>query len=150
MPNSVSDAVGAAVAAAVQAIGITDSAVAVPVDRRKTPSLPSGKKPPRIVVSVGDVPATEYLTADEKLRTYPVAVTIVTAKGEDLADDPVIRQWRDQIDGAVDTRAAFGSVSGFNQVDAQGGPPFDPAALPKELNYSIQTFAVQVIESRTE
>lgn len=154
--QSVSEAVGDAAEAAVTAIGVlkppgVPPAAAVPVARRKTPSAPEGSANglPEIVVSVGEEPATEYLTATEKLRRYPVAVTIVTDGGAKAADDATVRKWRDQIDAALDARAAFASVDGFNQVDAGGGAPFDPAALPKDFNYSIQTFTVQVIEGRT-
>jgi hypothetical protein len=104
---------------------------------------------PQFVVSVGAVPDTEYLTATQKLRKYPVAVTIVTNTGQQAADDATVRQWRDRIDAALDTRTAFAGVAGFNQVDAGGGAPFDVSALAKDFDYSVQTFVVSVIEPRT-
>lgn len=153
MADSKSEAVGDAVQAAVEDLGLTrpGSGEAVPVARRKRPDVPEGDTLglAQVVVSVGDPGPTEHLTSREKMRTYPVAVTIVTAGGRVAGDDMAVRAWRDRIDAAVDTRAAFAGLAGFCGVTAGGGAPFDQTALSKDFNYSIQTFRVSVSEART-
>jgi len=104
---------------------------------------------PQFVISVGGEGPTIYLDVEKKIRAYPVAVTIVTATGAKAADDATVRKWRDQIDAALDTRAAFTTLPGFNDVSAVGRAPFDVSALPKDWNYSVQVFTVEVIEPRT-
>lgn len=126
--------------------GVPSSAVV----RRKVPTLPHGASPPQVVVSVGAEPETEYLTAAANLNRYPVAVTIVTAGGKLLADDETVRAWRQSIRRRIDDleRTTFAAVTGFNRVTTGGRSPFDPAALSKDLNYSVQLFTVEVIEQR--
>jgi len=149
--ESVSEAVGDRVKTAIDAIGITSGASAVPSVKRKLPNLPEGDPlgVPQFVVSVEGEGPTIYLDVEKKIRAYPVAVTIVTATGAKAADDATVRQWRDQIDAALDTRAAFTTLPGFNDVSAAGRAPFDVSALPKDWNYSVQVFTVEVIEART-
>ena len=49
----------------------------------------------------------------------------------------------------MDRQGAFSSVAEFNAVHWGGKPPFDPANLPKDLNFSSMVFTVEAIESRS-
>jgi hypothetical protein len=146
-PNLIADAV----VAAIRGLSLVPNANVV---KRKTPSLPPGADPPQIVVVVGEAGAegmTEPLTATEKLNRYPTLVVIITAAGgKGLLDDETLRTWRDQIEDEIDDRArtTFASVPGFNVVNTTGQAPFDGSVIPKDLNYSAQTFNVEVIEQR--
>ena len=132
--------------AAIEALALTG----VTVQRRKTPSLPAGENPPQVVISVGEEPETEYLTAAHNLNRYAMAVTIVTAGGKKLADDETLRSWRQSIRRKLDDleRTTFAALTGFNRVTTGGRSPFNPAALGKDLNYSVQVFTVEVKETR--
>lgn len=146
-PNLIADAV----VAAIRGLALVPSASVV---RRKTPSLPYGKDPPAIVVVVGEAGAegqTEPISATQKINRYPTLVVIVTAAGgKGLIDDATLREWREAIEDEIDDRArtTFASVPGFNVVNTTGQAPFDGSVLPKDLNYSAQTFNVEVIEER--
>lgn len=141
---SVAGNVADAVVAAVGALALTGVTVA----RRKTPSLPPGKNPPAVVVTVADEGESEPMTGRKDFVRYPVGVTIITAGGSALADNETIRLWRGQIRAAVNTPDAFAGVSQFNEVTPAGRTPFDPAALARDLNYSTLTFTVECIEDR--
>jgi hypothetical protein len=143
---SVAGDIADAIVTAVEALALTG----VTVKRRKLPSLPQGEDPPQVVVSIGDEPDTEYLTAVENLNRYPVAVTIVTAGGKKLADDETLRTWRQSVRRTLDDleRTTFAAVTGFNRVTTGGKSPFNPQALAKDLNYSVQVFTVEVLEQR--
>jgi hypothetical protein len=141
---SVAGAIADAIVAAVTALGLGPTVV-----RRKAPSLPQGQDPPQIVVSVGEEGDVKPLTAKKDMVRYPVAVTIVTGGGKKLADDETLRLWREQIRTAINQRATFVSVPQFNQVDPSGKPPFNPAAMAKDLNYSMLVFTVSTREARS-
>lgn len=136
--------VSAAVAAAVTAMALPG----VTVEQLKIPAVPGAAPLPQAVVSVGDEGEFEYLTATTKLVTYPCAVALVTKGGRKLEDDETLRGWREQVWAAVEAWATWAGVSGFNEVRAGGREPFDRAALAKDLNWSVLTFAVEVIEAR--
>lgn len=136
--------VSAAVAAAVTALNLTG----VTVERRKTPAAPEGATLPQAVVSVGEEGEFDYLTARKKLVTYPAAVTLVTAGGRKLEEDETLRGWREQVWAAVEARAAWAGLAGWNETTAGGREPFDRAALPKDLNFSFLVFRVNVLEDR--
>jgi hypothetical protein len=146
-PNLIADAV----VTAIRGLGLIDAESVV---KRKTPSLPPGKDPPCIVVVVGEAGAegqTEPLTWNQKVNRYPTLVVIITAAGgKALADDETLRNWRDLIEDEIDDkeRTTFASVPGFNVVTTTGQAPFDGSVIPKDLNYSAQTFNVEVIEQR--
>lgn len=145
-PNLIADAA----VAAIEALALDDDLTVV---KRKTPSLPDGTEPPCVVVVVGEggeEGQTEPISATKKVNRYPVTVVIITAGGN-LADDETIREWRDQIEDALDDRArtTFSTVTGLNVVNTIGKAPFDGALIPRDLNYSAQTFNVEVIESRS-
>lgn len=118
------------------------------VVRRKTPSLPAGTDPPQIVVSIGEEGDVKPMTSAKDFVNYPVAVTIVTGAGKQLLDDETIRTWRASIRLAINTRSTFSGVTQFNKVSPTGKAPFNPAALAKDLNYSMLVFTVQTIEAR--
>jgi len=99
-------------------------------------------------VSVGEEGEFEYLTARKKSVTYPVAVTLVTKGGRKLDDDATLRGWREQVWAAVEARAAWSGLAGWNETLAGGKEPFDRAALPKDLNFSFLVFRVNVLENR--
>lgn len=143
MPASAT-AVADAIVAAVQALGWSG----VTVFRRKVPTLPQGTDPPAVVVVVGEEGLSEYLTATQDLIKYPAAVVYFSAGGHKLEDDDTIRARRQALRQAVETQGTFASVPGFNMVQSGGKAPFNPAALPKDLNVSTQTFTVEVIEDR--
>ena len=146
-PNLIADAA----VTAIQGLALVDSDKVV---RRKTPSLPPGKDPPAIVVVVGEAGAegmTEPLTATQKINRYPTLVLIVTAAGgKGLLDDETLREWRDQIEDELDDRGrtTFASVTGYNVTNTTGQAPFDGSVINKDLNYSAQTFNIEVIEER--
>lgn len=145
-PNLIADAV----VTAIRGLGLVDSDK---VQKLKTPSLPSGVSPPFIAVCVGEMGAegqTEALAWNKKLNSYPTVVAIITANGRSLADDETVREWRDAIEDAIDDRArtTFASVAGFNKVDTTGQAPFDGSLISRDLNFSSQTFRVEVIETR--
>lgn len=163
MATSTSDAVGAAAEAMVSALNLVPAAQVV---RRKVPGAPEGTvpKPPEgtpagqlriltISISVGEEGDTEYLTAVLKVKNYPVAVTIVTNTGRDAADDDQIRQWRQQIEVAIESRSSWRAQArvigfGYNLATITNKPPFDPAALSKDFNYSTVVATVSVVEPR--
>lgn len=154
MANSTSEAVGDVAKAGLDALAITKPGVtptaAVPSVKRKTPSVPEGDSLglPQFVVSVGEEGKTEYLTATQKLKTYPVAVTIVTATGQQLADDATIRQWRQQIELVLELRNTWVGLAGWNQVEITNKAPFDTTALSKDYDYATVVAEVQVVETR--
>ncbi len=153
MADSVSEQVGDIALAAVLAIGIVRPADGQPVPgvKRKLPAVPEGdtKGLPQFVVSVDGEGPTEYLTATQKLKRYPVAVTIVTAGGQQTGDDATVRKWRELIEKKLDARATWAGLTGWNEVNITSKPPFDVAALPKDFNFATVVAEVQVIEART-
>lgn len=144
---SVSEAVGDVGKSAVEALALSG----VTVVKRKTPSVPEGTTAPlpQVVITVGEEGPTEYLTATTKLKTYPLAATIVTAGGVPLADDPTVRAWRQQIEEKLDARATWAGLAGFNEVNITNKLPFDASALAKDFNYSPVVAEVEVLEART-
>ncbi len=154
MANSTSAAVVEAAVTAVTALGITHNAVPLPVVARKTPSVPEGSAAalPQIVISCGEEGRSEYLTATLKSKTYPVAVTIVAGTGQQLADDATVRQWRQQIELALEARTSWqtgsAAVSGWNRSTVTNKAPFDAGALRTDFNYSVVMCDVEVIEAR--
>ncbi|AWM41762.1 hypothetical protein GobsT_71350 [Gemmata obscuriglobus] len=157
MALSVSEAVGDAAKAAVEALGLTRPAAgeplttAVPVTKRKTPSVPDGDRKglPQVVVSVGEFGAVEKIDAETDLVKYPCAVTIVTAGGEKAGDDPAVRDWLDRVRKKLQAVGSWAGVTDFNTVTTVGKAPFDPGALSKAFNFSTQVFTVEVLETRT-
>lgn len=141
---SVAGDIADAIVTAVEGLALTG----VTVVRRKTPSLPAGVDPPQVVVSVAEEGDIRPHTATKDLVRYPVAVTIVTGGGKKLADDDTVRDWRESIRVAVNTRATFSGVGEFNQVDPGGRAPFTAAALAKDLNHSVLVFTVTTREAR--
>lgn len=136
--------VSAAVAAAVTALNLTG----VTVEQLKIPAVPGAAPLPQAVVSVGDEGDFEYLTATTKLVTYPCAVTLVTKGGRKLEDDETLRTWRASVWAAVEARATWAGLTGWNETLAGGKEPFDRAALSKDLNWSVLVFRVCVEENR--
>lgn len=141
---STSEAVGDAAKAAVDLLALPS----VTCVKRKTPSRPEGATAPlpEVVVSVGEEGKAERLTAQTKLKTYPVAVTIVTAGGQKAADDPTVRDWRQQIEQALFARATWSGIDGWSVVNITDKAPFDTAALSKDFNYSTIVAEVEVVE----
>lgn len=147
MADSKSEAVGDAVKAAVEALGLTGLKGVV---KRKKPDVPEGDTVglPQAVVSVGEEGKTEYLTAVKKLKTYPAAVTIVTGGGMKAADDAQVRQWREQIERKLESYATWSGFAGWNETNITNKAPFDASALSKDFNYSTVVADVQVIETK--
>lgn len=157
MPDSTSEAVGDAAKTAIEGIGLTRTPVgggapeAIPVVKRKHAGVPKGDVNglPQVVVSVGEEGATEYLSATQKLKSYPVNVAIVTPAGNKHGDDATVRKWREDIEEELDKRASWATVSGFNAVDVVNREPFDRTAMAKDQNYSLIVATVSVVEART-
>jgi hypothetical protein len=153
--QSKSEEVGDVAKAAVDAIGILKPGAvpdtAVPSVKRKSPSTPEGDTLglPQLVISVGEEGAVEYLDAQTKLKQYPVAVTIVTASGARAADDVTVRKWREQIEQKLESRAAWATLTGFNDVNITNKAPFDISALSKDYNYAAVLAVVEVVEERS-
>ena len=154
MPSATSQLVGDTAKAAVDAIGITvpgsSPPGSVPSVKRKTPSVPEGESNglPQFVISVGAEERSEYLTATLKVKTYPVAVTIVTSTGRQLADDNTVRLWRQQIELALEARSSWANLVGFNDAEITNKAPFDTGALSQDFNYSTVVARVSVVETR--
>jgi hypothetical protein len=153
--DSTSELVGDVARAAIEALGLTRPVAggagteAVPVVKRKQPGVPDGDRKglPQVVVSVGEEGETEYLTATEKLKKYPVVVLIVTNTGALAGDDPAVRWLRSRVERTLDARSTWrGTVPGFNRVTLRHLSPFERAALPKDLNYSAVVAVVEVVE----
>lgn len=118
--------------------------------KRKKPTLPAKLTPGRkaIVVSVGEEGKQTKASALKTLTAYPAAVTIISEGGTNTGDDETIRAMRATIRLKLQDYGIYASVTGFNDVDLSGGPPFNSAALDATLNYSIQTATVEVLEGR--
>lgn len=156
MANSTSELIGDTAKTAIEAIGLTRPATpgpteAVPVIKRKLPGIPEGDASglPQIVVSVGDEGPTEYLTATQKLKTYPVTAVIVTGTGAITGDDAPVREWREKVEKELDKRTTWAGVSGWNRVSIRNLDPFERAAMQKDLVFSAVVAVVEVIEART-
>ncbi len=151
--ESRSEAVGDAIEAALTALGITDPHgdpyELVTIARRKLPTLPEGKLPPQIVISVSAFGKVEPIDATTDMIGYPVAVTIVTAEGAKAAYQPLIDLWRQRIRRAIQDRTTWQELDGWNAVETLGKEPFDSSALSKDFNFSTQVFTVEVLERRT-
>lgn len=130
---------------AVEALTLTG----VTVTKRKTPSLPEGKSPPAVVITVVQV-KWERLTATEKVNTFAVTATVITGGGAKAADDATVRKWLKQIESVLEAQATFIAVPGFDGIDIRPGPPFDPAALAKDFNYGFVSADVTVVEGHAD
>jgi hypothetical protein len=154
MPGATSQLVGDAAKAAVDALNIVIPGTTnrVPSVKRKTPSVPQGASQhpplPQFVISIGEERRSEYVTATQKLKTYPVAVTIVTNTGQQLADDNTVRLWRQQIETALESWASWSNLAGFNDAVLTNKAPFDTGALAKDYSYATVICEVSVLESR--
>ncbi|MBA4192478.1 MAG: hypothetical protein C0467_31300 [Planctomycetaceae bacterium] len=146
--NQIGDAIVSALSALGWKVSADPGADDMPVARRKTPSLPSGKEPPAVVVVVGEEGNVEYLTARKYLVSYPVAVVYITAGGKLLGDDTTLRDRRIVIRNTIDKKSCFTSVTGFDSSSYGGRAPFNTNALNKDLNYSVQVFTISVQEDR--
>lgn len=146
---SKSEAVGDAIEAGLAELGLAVGVVLVTISRRKTPSLPGGKEPPEIVISIGEEGQIEPMDCTRDFVRYPVAVTIVTGGGAKLGDDATVRAWREQIRKKLQSRSVYAGLAGWNGVSTVGKAPFEPSALPKDYNFSMQVFTVEILESRT-
>ncbi len=148
MADSVSEAVGDVVKAAVEALSLTGLRGVV---KRKLPTVPEGDTIglPQVVVSVGEEQETERLTAIHKKRTIRFAVTIVTAGGQQTGDNAAVRAWRDRIDDAIFDRqlTIFAALTNFVNLRAFGGKVFDPEALNKDFNYSALSYELKCVET---
>jgi hypothetical protein len=155
-------AIGDAIVAAIQGIGLVVTAAdppAVPADvtlpdanvlRMKYPALPPKTQPPRVAVVVADRPSrVEKLTATQKLSYWPCAAVVITAGGRKHEDEERSRTWRALIEAEVldRQRATFAGVTGFNESNAGDKLPFEPGALDKDLVFLASAFEVQVIET---
>jgi hypothetical protein len=148
---SVAGNIADAVVTAVSALGWTagDPPAAVPVVKRKKPSMPSGKNPMEVVVSVGEEGEVRPMTGSQDWVKYPATVAIFTAGGKLTGEDADLRDKREELRLALNTRTAFATVPGFNRVTAEGKNPYDPAALAQDLNMSVYVFTVEVAEPRS-
>ena len=152
MPNPVSpNLIADAAVAALRALNLVPGENVL---KLKTPSLPSGVDPPALIVCVGEggeEGETTILTPGHKINRYPTTVIIIgTGDGRVLADKEEVRAWRTVIESALgDSRACWATVPGWLFTRTIGKAPFDGSLLPRDLNYSAQTYNVQVVEPRS-
>lgn len=148
---SVRAAVTSAVAAAVDALALTDATLGtVPAAvARKKPTLADGEAVPLAVVTVADEPDPEELYAGVVMCRYVSAVTIVTAGGDVLADSDALADWREAVRKAVADPTTYAAVTGFDCTEIGRRVPFDRGALDKTLNYTVIPFTAFVKEART-
>lgn len=153
MADSTSEAVGDAAVAAMTALGLEagEPPAALPVARRKTPSVPEGQTLtlPQLVVSVGEE-RWERLDCRRKLKTYPVTFAVVTAGGRVAGDDAEVRKWREQIERKAEAQATWIGLAGFNRVVIVPKPPFDVQALSKDFNYALTVAEVEIVENHAD
>lgn len=143
---SVAANIGTAVKAGIDALSLSGVTCVV----RKIPALAPGQDPPQVSVSVSEEGETTYLDFEGYVIVrYPAAVTVITAGGSTLAEDTTLRTWRESIRKKIDDPATYSGVSGFHRVSSAGREPFDRQGLAADLNYSVQVFTVEVLETRT-
>lgn len=153
--QSVREAIGIAAKAAVDAEAFLWNGAAVPCVVRKVGTLPSGADAPQVVVVVAAEEPTERIDRRRRLESFTLWAVIVTPGGHKLANDPTVGNWRDRILSRLDDRerttfATLITGAEINSADAiQKPPPFDPAGLAKDLNYSALSFRVTVLVRRS-
>lgn len=153
---SVGEAVGDCIKAALEAQAFTYGTPpqAFNVVKRKAALLPQSKGPHELIVVVGEEARSEPFDGRRRLETFDAAVVIATPGGHKTGDDPAVRAIRDRAKQLIDDRDRFTFatlIAGakINRATAVGGrPPFDPAALPKDLNWSWVGFEVETIVTR--
>jgi hypothetical protein len=142
---SVADQISSAVAARLAALE-----PAVPVFRRRTPSLPPGTAPPATVVTVGPEADTEDLWENRVAVLYPVLVARFTAGGQLLAEDTAARDWREAARKALADRTTYASVPGFNKARATRPPAvYDPAGADAKVTVTWAAAEVETLENAT-
>lgn len=146
--QSTAEAIGDAAEAALTALGLSIGGTALPIKRRKTPSLPEGASPPQIVISISDEQPTERISSAHKMRTVRFSVTIVTGGGAKAAEDATLQKWRELIDREIfdGQKSTFAGVKGFIHLAAFGGQLFDRQALPKDFNYTPLAYEAKASE----
>ena len=156
---SVAEAIGLAMKAAMEAEALTFGTppAPVPVVVRKVPILPSGKDPAETTIIVDQESRSQAIDARTRLETFTAFVLFVMGGGHKLAFNAVIAGWRDVAKQVVDDkdRATFAdltntaAVAEINRGTYVGGKaPFDPAALGKDLDFTIVPFEIEVLVTR--
>jgi hypothetical protein len=140
---SVASDISAAIATAVT--GIVPGA---PIKSRKVPTLAEDENPPLVIVSVAEEGDLIPMTASKDFVRRPASVTVIKGGGTKQANEETTRTERAAIIAAVNKPSAFAGVAEFNEVNATGRAPFNPAALAKDFNYSTLVFTVETIEAR--
>lgn len=153
---SSAELIGTAVAAAVpRTCGLL---AAIPVKVRKKLVLLDNENPPLIVVVVGEEGDSEHIanglptdpTKALDRVTYPVGVALILETVTQAADDPAVRQWREDAKAALNAPSTYaGTVLGFNEVVPGGRGPFDAGGLKGQKVVSTVTAKVEVLETRT-
>lgn len=153
---SSAELIGTAIAAAVPTT--CGALAAIPVKVRKLPTLVDGESAPLIVVVVAEEGDSEHLAvglptdAAKALDrvTYPASVTLITEGGNQVAESPTVRQWREDAKAALNAPSTYtGLCVGFNEVIPGGKAPFDRGGLKATKNYTTVTARVEVLETRT-
>jgi hypothetical protein len=135
-------------AAAVAAIGALTLTGTPSVAAGKTAQLPTGVTAPAIRVACGRGGKCERYDANRVIVTYILSVGLYGPTHSETGDDDTLEEWREAINRKLDDWDSFSTVTGFNEIDRQEGPPFLAAALKAMHNASLLTFAVEVIEPR--
>jgi hypothetical protein len=123
---------------------------AVPVYRRRTPSLPPGTSPPATVVAVGAEADTEDLWAGRVAVRYPVTVARFTTNGHLLGEDAAVRTWRESVRKALADRTTYSTVSGFNKARSTRAPAvYDHTGAEAKFTVAWAAAEVETIEDAT-
>lgn len=154
--ESVAETIAIRIKEAIEAESFTFGSppVSVSVVVRKTPISPSGKSVPELVVTISDESKSEALDALTKLETFSAWVTFVTPGGHKLLFDSTVGRVKRRVQELLDDRgrvtfATLITGATFNRCDFTGAkPPFDPAALLKDLNWSVIPMEISVLIER--
>ena len=133
--------------AVVTALGLSGATVV----KRKLPARAEGDTLPLVCVACWE-DRYEPATADADAAWfgyYRLAATVLTSSGMKLADGSTDRDWREDIRRAVTGPSLVAAGADLvDDCDPDGRPPFDPAMLDRNYNFSTAAFVVRTLEPR--
>lgn len=143
---STAEIVAAAVKGVIEGMASLPAGAAVMV--RKRPAVAKDDGLPLVLVTVGEDGDAEPLWAGAAMISYPVAVALVVADPNTLAESADVRAFRKELAGLLWSATGLLGVAGANDIRQGGKAPYDPTALAANYGWSVQVFTVEVIESR--